>query len=147
MQTDRSLATAQAALVDALTGATSPLAGFDAAGLRAAMQVLLRKRVHAVRHACPLLEEELGHRFGALFSEYASRTPWAGDDDAVVDALRFIKWNRDRASFPDALRAAAVDLALRHGTWVAFAWLPTKRRVVVGVRLPHMRARVVSLPA
>ena len=146
MSADETLASAQAALLRALTGAGEPPAGFDPGRVQATARLLADKRLRSAARACPALRRELGARLSALFGEFTRATRSPTSHDAHADADCFLGWLRNRGELTDGLRVVAIELRLRRSPGVVVAWLRTERRLLAGVRLPAAPAWLVSIP-
>src|SRR5690606_42109657 len=72
------LAARQAALVAALVAGAPLPAGFDATRVAAARTALLRKRAGEVARLWPMLAAGLGHRWPAIFQQWAAPPPTQG---------------------------------------------------------------------
>jgi hypothetical protein len=147
----------QAALVSALTGRGAPPAGFDAGRLRAAKSALTAKRLEAVARAWPGVAEALGDCFEEHFHTFTMTTPLPRIGGPLADGRAFLHWLAAANSLPEAgrLQALVVDLrytttagGLRPRRWPSLkaALLHGPRRLVVGLRLPWLGERWLTLP-
>ena len=130
---DRSLADAQADLIAALGGGAAVPPGFAVDRVAAMAAVLARKRLRAVRRVSPPTGAELGNQLSQLFSDYARATP-PPSDDAVDDALAFIRWLEERGTSTRILVREALQLRCRRGSPVVARWLLRERTLVVAWR-------------
>jgi hypothetical protein len=147
----------QSALVSALLAEGEPPAGFDEERLCAAGASLARKRARAAARAWPRLNQALGRRFCELFADYAAATSLPRDGGPLADGRAFARWLAVRGQLPEAglIEALAVDLRyggtqggllLRRRPACRAAWLPESRRLMVGIRLPWLGERWLSIP-
>ena len=86
------LAAQQAELLRALLAGAPTPDGFDDHRIRAQAHALLAKRRRIAWHLRPDLADELGDRFGPLFTEYAADHPKVVGLRARQDAERFGLW-------------------------------------------------------
>jgi hypothetical protein len=126
----RSLATRQAALVEALTLGRPVPDGFDLERVDAARVALLRKRAGEVARQWPMLAAAFGERWTPTFAAWAMTRPTQGSlrdgwdlarDLLGRDALpalagaelaeREARWSYDGAAAPEPLRGPAVRIA------------------------------------
>ena len=150
------LARAQASLVAALAGRTSPPEGFDVGRLRAAAQSLDRKRRRSAERAWPAMAASLGPAFDPAFDVYAAATPLPAGGPAD-DARAFAESLRRRNKLPAAgVRVLAVDRARRgwpirfvRGTGIAVLAmrLPVLGLFALPIRWRRQLVSGVSLPA
>lgn len=91
------LAARQAALVAALVAGAPLPAGFDATRVAAARAALLRKRAGEVARNWPMLAAGLGHRWPAVFREWAATRPTQG---ALRDGWDLARSLRDQGRLP-----------------------------------------------
>ena len=103
----RDLAARQAALVAALVAGAPLPAGFDATRVAAARAALLRKRAGEVARLWPMLAAGLGHRWPAIFQQWAAQRPTQG---ALRDGWDFARDLRDQGRLP---ALGAEELAVR----------------------------------
>jgi hypothetical protein len=148
----RQLAEGQARLVEALTRSGEVPEGFDGQRLRAAAEVLLRKRTREAARAWPALARALGESFDEKFRDFASRVPLPREGGPLADGRAFVADLAARGELPDEgrLEALGVDLHYRRtvnglrrrrGPAVKAAWLPRARRLALAVRLPWLGVR------
>jgi hypothetical protein len=150
------LAEAQARLMQALSGGAAP-ADFDAERIRATAQALANKRARAAARAWPALAGALGDDFDRRFAEYAAEHSLPAEGGPLADGRGFAAHLAARGELPDEgrLEAFGVDLRYRRsadglrprrGAVFKAAWLRGRRRLVLGVRLPWLGVRWLSLP-
>jgi len=135
------LAAAQATLAGAVTGGAVP-AGFDAGRVGLVAAALAHKRRRSVARAWPGLAEALGAAFAERFAEYAGAHVLAGGP--AEDGLAFARWLRGRGGLPEGAAAEVIARELRR-PGVRVAWLAGARRLLVGVRIPWVGTRLVSI--
>jgi hypothetical protein len=152
------LAHEQAQLVQALDGSAAAPAGFDTKRLGLAARCLIRKRADAVARVWPLLPATLGSAsFHRAFAAFAVDTPLAAEGGALAEGRALVAWCAGKIKLPDELRLQAfltdlthrryaVGLRRRRGIALRAAWLCESRRLALGVRLPLVGVRWLSLP-
>ncbi len=147
------LARQQALLVEALVSGGERPVGFDAARLELAARSLLNKRLRETARAWPALVRCLSDGYAERFRAYAGGTPPPTEGGPLADGRAFAR------TLPPALvddearaevllvdlnwRRTANGLRPRRGVTLKAAWL--RRRLVLGVRLPRLGVRLVSL--
>jgi hypothetical protein len=150
------LATQQAALVKALTGAMAPPADFDAVRVGVAVQALTRKRCRSAAKAWPALTQALGERFAVLFAEFAAGTPLPEHGGPLADGRAFVRFLAAAVELPEEARreVLAVDLAYkstrrgllpRRGFAMRVAWLRRAGRLVLGICVPGFGVHWLSM--
>ncbi len=95
-----SLASQQAALLQALLADGPAPAGFSPDRLRIEADVLRRKHSRLIAYLRPDLEESLGDRFFPLFAEFTAATPKTTDVRTREYAAAFETWLRSRSYLP-----------------------------------------------
>jgi hypothetical protein len=149
------LAAAQGELVRALVGQGEAPAGFDEARLALAARSLVGKRLREVARAWPALCRCLGERWAERFRDWAAHTPPPGEGGPLADGAAFLR-AVPPGELDDKARLEALMVSLhwwrtrrglrrRRGFVLKSAWLPGQRRLVVGVRLPWLGARLTSI--
>ncbi len=135
----------QAALMAALAGRGPVPPGFDAGRIRAAADMLARKRAHALAQAWPCLPLMLGPDFHARFAAYAQQTTLVAQGGPLADGRLFVQWLQ-AAGLPltDEVRLKAFGVDLRF-TRRAQGWVPRRGPAVRAVWLPVARCWVVGL--
>jgi hypothetical protein len=136
----------QTALVRALVGGGEPPAGFDAERLRLAASSLINKRIREVSRAWPALARALGKGFAARFRAFALTHPPPQAGGPLMDGLAFAT-RLAPGELDDSVRLEMVRARLA-GARFGFASvrLGQSRRLVLGVRLPGLGARLIALP-
>jgi hypothetical protein len=86
------LAAQQAELLHALLADGPAPPGFDASRLRVEAQVLRRKHGRVLAYQRPELAEELGDRFGPLFTEFNAGRPKRDTERSGAYADAFVEW-------------------------------------------------------
>ena len=151
------LATRQAELVQALLGRGAWPDGFDVDRLHATAAALTTKRLRAAARAWPTLAESLGRRYENLFREFATTTKMPDSGGPVLDGRAFARWLACRNELPESgrLQALAFDLRFaqtavgslhRRRIAVKTCLLCNPRRLVVGLRLPWLGERWLTIP-
>ncbi|HYT87815.1 MAG TPA: hypothetical protein VEL76_03775 [Gemmataceae bacterium] len=151
------LAEQQAALVEALTVGKTPPPGFAAERFAVAAEALARKRARSASKAMPILAQSLGERFGERFAAFAAVTPLPEEGGPFADARAFARYVAARGELPEdaRLEVMAVDLhqkstrrglVPRRGFALRAAVLWRARRFVLGIRVPWLGVRWLSLP-
>jgi hypothetical protein len=138
------LAEQQAQLVRALVGQDEAPAGFDAERLRLASQSLVNKRLREVERAWPALARCLGEHWSARFTAFAQTTPPPPEGGPLGDGLAFAR-TLPSCDLDDEARTERFFVEL-HRTRLPLraAWLPQAGRLLLGVRLPWLGARVLA---
>lgn len=95
-----SLASQQAALLQALLADGPVPSGFSPDRLRIEADVLRRKHSRLIAYLRPDLEESLGDRFYPLFAEFTAATPKTSDVRAREYAAAFETWLISRGAVP-----------------------------------------------
>jgi hypothetical protein len=151
------LAAQQAQLLLALAGHGQPPPACDTARLRATAEALASKRAQAVARVWPGLAQGLGARFRECFDEFAAAVPLPHEGGPLADGRAFARVLARRGDLSDAgrLEALAVDLHYRtckdglrpcRGPALAWARLRESRRLIVGIRLPWLGERRLTVP-
>ena len=150
------LAAMQAELVSALVGHSAVPIGFDSARIQTVVTVLAAKRLRAVRHAWPGLARDLGDRFAERFRAYALSNPLPRKGGPLADGRAFVRFlAADELPETAILQKLAVDLRYAATTdglvsrrWPALksALLNNPRRLIVGLRVPWLGQRWLSIP-
>jgi hypothetical protein len=140
------LAAQQAELVRALVAGAAVPTEFAADRVELAARALVNKRLREVARVWPALVEALGEAFEPRFRAYAECTPPPAAGGPFADGRAFLA-TLAPGETTDELRRAALraDLAARRLA-LKWVWLPGARRILVGIRLPWLAPRVVSLP-
>jgi hypothetical protein len=137
------LAESQAKLAAALAGGQIPN-GFDADRVKLAAQALIAKRRRVVAHLLPTVATSLGEQFVILFDAYVETEPHPPDERGIGDAAGFLR-RISESQLIDSARIEVLFFRLRHGRLAAATWLPQKRAIAVGLRIPFAGSRVVHL--
>ena len=150
------LADAQSQLVRALVCHQAAPTMFDAARVRLAADMLLRKRARAVAHSWPRLARALGPRFDDCFIDYARRMTLP-EGGPLVDGRAFARALEQAGEFPDAARAETLAFDARYKLKESgitarrkFAFgatrLKSSARLILVIRLPIIGERWLNLP-
>jgi hypothetical protein len=139
------LAADQAELVRSLVGGAEAPPGFDAEQVSLAARSLVNKRLREVARDWPALAKCLGETFRARFTTFAEGNPPPADGGPMADGRAFAATLK-ASELDDEARLELMRVDLHQG-WlpVRLRWLRGARRVVVGVRLPWLGVRVVSV--
>lgn len=151
------LATQQRALVDALVNKNAAPPRFDEARVAAAAEALFRKRMRGVAKVWPSVARSLGESFSLEFASYAAKHPLPRQGGPLADGWAFARRLAQTAALPDAgclellairlrYRPSRHGLVRRRGPAIVFQFLRQAGRLVVGIRLPFMGQRLLSLP-
>lgn len=151
------LAAAQLELVRALVSNEIAPAEFDSSRIQATADALLLKRAHSVAHAWPGLARSLGPAFDERFALFAQSGPIAQGGGPLADGRAFARAvSRAGALAEDAaLETLAFDLRYRvnseriiarRGFSFGAALLKQSLRIIVGIRLPFLGERWISVP-
>jgi hypothetical protein len=139
------LAAGQARLVAALNRRAATPAGFDASRVCLTAETLVAKRRKVLTRACPRLVAALD-RFWADFDAFAAEVP-PHPNGPAADGLAFARWLDRRGVLPAAAIPELIALRLWTGRPVGVAVHATARTgLCVGVRLPRLGVRLLSLP-
>ncbi len=139
------LAQQQGDLVRALLGQGELPAGFDVARVQLAARSLVNKRIREVARVWPALSRCLGDRFAERFKAFAQRTTPPSKGGPMADGRAFLATLREE-DLDDEARMEVLSRDL--GRWsmgMKTKWLPGARRLVLGVRLPWLGMRMVSV--
>jgi hypothetical protein len=139
------LAERQTRLVDALGGAAPAPAGFDHDRVALTARTLASKRRKGVARAWPSLAESLGGDFPDLFATYSAGARVQSDGPGA-DALAFARWLDARRKLPADMVPALVAATLGRCPPSAIRLRRARRRLFVGIHLPLLGVRVISLP-
>ncbi len=151
------LAEAQAELLRALAGRTSPPAGFDTARVRATSRALVSKRSRAAARTWPGLAVALGSGWSERFAAFAQTHTLPRDGGPLADGYAFAGFLRRAGELPDEgrlevlavtlrYRACASGLLPRRGVRICACFLARPRRWVLAVRLPVLGERWFRFP-
>jgi hypothetical protein len=139
------LAEQQAQLVRTLVCQDKPPAGFDGERLRLAAGSLLNKRLREVERAWPALARCLGAHWSARFTAFARTTPPPAAGGPLADGLAFAR-TLPAGDLDDEARTERFFVELHRARLaVRAAWLPQAGRLLLGVRLPWLGARLLAL--
>jgi hypothetical protein len=151
------LASEQHSFLGALVSTMNAPAGVDPAKFATAKEALLRKRARSVAKCWPGLARDLGPSFFEQFRAFAEVEPLPQRGGSLADGLAFARrWARLN-SLSDAARMEILAVRLqyahrrtglvpRRGLAAVCAIFQGPHRLAIGVRLPWLGARWMSIP-
>ncbi|MEK6288484.1 MAG: hypothetical protein AABO57_22430 [Acidobacteriota bacterium] len=153
----RRLAAAQLELVRALVSNEIAPAEFDNSRIQATADALLLKRAHAVAGAWPSLARSLGSAFDDRFALYSRSRPVVQEGGPLADGRAFARELARAGAVQDdvALETLAFDLRhrvssdrviARRGFSFGASLLKQPLRCIIGIRIPLLRERWISIP-